>query len=79
MKALKFLLIFCFPLTAFSQADNSELQKMHNEDQDARKVKNMDWSIVGRQDKERQIRVFELIKLNQVVTAKDYYNSAMIF
>jgi tetratricopeptide (TPR) repeat protein len=79
MKALKFLLIFCFPLTVFSQTDNIELQKMYNEDQDARKVKKMDWSIIGRQDKERQIRVFELIKLKQVVTAKDYYNSAMIF
>ena len=74
-----FLFLFLFPLSVFSQTDNSELQKMYNEDQGSRMVRNIDWSVLSKQDKERESRVYELIKLGQIVTGKDYYNSAMIF
>ena len=78
-KFIEFLIIILFPLAIFSQTDNSELQKMYKEDQGSRMVKNIDWKLVSKQDKEREDRVYELIKLGQIVTGKDYYNSAMIF
>lgn len=78
-KFLKFLLLFIIPLSAFSQTDNIELQKMYSEDQDSRMVNNIDWTVLSKQDKERESRVYELIKSEQIVTGKDYYNSAMIF
>lgn len=79
MKALKFLIFLIFPFAVFSQTDNSELQKMYNEDQSSRMVKDIDWTVLSKQDKERESKVSELIKLGKIVTGKDYYNSAMIF
>jgi hypothetical protein len=79
MKALKFLILLLFPFAVFSQTDNNELQKMYNEDQSSRMVKDIDWTVLSKQDKERESRVSELIKSGQIVTGKDYYNSAMIF
>ncbi|MFA5298037.1 MAG: hypothetical protein WC389_07495 [Lutibacter sp.] len=76
---MKFLLLFLFPLAVFSQIDNSDLQKMYNEDQGSRMVKDIDWTVLSKQDKERESCVYELIKSGQIVTGKDYYNSAMIF
>lgn len=79
MKSIKFLFFLIFPLSVFSQTDNSELQKMYNDDQSSRMAKDINWTILSKQDKERENRVYELIKSGQVVTGKDYYNSAMIF
>lgn len=79
MKSMKFLFFLLFPLSVFSQTDNSELQKMYNEDQSSRMVKDINWTILSKQDKERENRVYELIKSGQVLTGKDHYNSAMIF
>jgi tetratricopeptide (TPR) repeat protein len=76
---MKFLLFCLIPLTVFSQINNIELQRMYNEDQAARMVKEIDWLVLTKQDRERQNRVYELIKARQIVTGKDYYNSAMIF
>ena len=78
-KFMKFLILLFFPLTVFSQTDNSELQKMYNEDQNSRMAKDIDWTVLSKQDKERENRVYEFIKLGQIVTGKDYFNSAMIF
>jgi tetratricopeptide (TPR) repeat protein len=78
-KFFKSLILVLFPLTIFSQTDNSELQKMYNEDQSSRMVTKIDWSILSKQDKERENRVYEMINAGQIVTGKDYYNSAMIF
>ena len=72
--------LFLSTLPTFSQpADNAELQKMHDEDQHSRSVPNIDWRILSRQDSLREVRVHEMIKEGKIVTAKDYYNSAMIF
>ena len=79
LKLAKAMFILLFPLSVYSQTDNTELQKMYNEDQGSRSAKNIDWSLLTKQDKEREKRVYELIKSNQVLTARDYYNSAMIF
>jgi tetratricopeptide (TPR) repeat protein len=76
---MKFLLFCLIPLTVFSQINNIELQRMYNEDQAARMVKEIDWLVLTKQDRERENRVYELIKARQIVTGKDYYNSAMIF
>ncbi|WP_306351043.1 tetratricopeptide repeat protein [Flavobacterium sp. '19STA2R22 D10 B1'] len=76
---IRFLFLCLFPWTVLSQTDNSELQKMYNEDQNSRSVKDIDWIILSKQDKEREKRVYELISSGKVVTGKDYYNSAMIF
>lgn len=71
-------LLFSY-LPTFSQIDNTELQKMYNEDQSSRKVKDIDWTILLREDGLRRVRVYELIKEGKIITGKDYYNSAMIF
>ena len=76
---IKFLLLFLFPLAVFAQTNNAELQKMYNEDQSSRLVKDIDWSVLSKQDREREKRVYELIKSGEIVTGKDYYHSAMIF
>lgn len=78
-KLLKILILFIFSLTALAQTDNSELQKMYDEDQNSRMSKNIDWSVLSKQDKEREKRVYEMINSGQIITGKDYYNSAMIF
>ena len=75
---LLFLFLSTFP-TLSQPADNAELQKMHDEDQHSRSVPNIDWRILSRQDSLREVRVHEMIKEGKIVTAKDYYNSAMIF
>lgn len=76
---LKSLVLFLFPLTALSQNDNAELQSMYSEDQRSRSGINIDWRVLTRQDSLREVRVHELIKTGEVKTARDYYNSAMIF
>lgn len=79
IKQLLALLLIAFSNYIFAQKDNSELQKMYNEDQSSRMVKNIDWTVLSKQDKERENRVFEMIKAGEIVTGMDYYNSAMIF
>ena len=74
------LLFFLAALPTIAQpTDNAELQRMHDEDQRSRSVPNIDWLTLSRQDSLREIRVHEMIKDGKIVTAKDYYNSAMIF
>ena len=82
MNKVLFTLLFHFlsacPMLA-QPPNNAELQKMHDEDQASRSVPNIDWMILTRQDSLREIRVHEMFKEGKIVTAKDYYNSAMIF
>lgn len=84
MKSTNFLnivFLILFPLTAFTQIDNSELQKMYDSDQSSRMLKDIeiDWILLSKQDKEREIRVYKMIEAGQITTSRDYYNSAMIF
>jgi tetratricopeptide (TPR) repeat protein len=76
---IKVFTLLLFPFAGFSQTDNLELQKMYDEDQRARSVSNINWKTLSKQDSLREVRVYELIKTGQLVTGKDYYNSAMIF
>jgi tetratricopeptide (TPR) repeat protein len=74
------LLLVCIATCSYAQhADNEELQKMHDEDQRARSVPNINWLVLSRQDSLREARVHEMIRDGKIITAKDYYNSAMIF
>lgn len=76
---LKACSLLLFSVTAFSQTDNPELQKMYDEDQASRLVSNIDWVALSKQDSLREVRVYELIRSGGLKTGKDYYNSAMIF
>lgn len=76
------LILMFLPFAIFAQTtDNSELTKMHDDDQNARMVgfENIDWKILTPQDSLRRVRVLELIDSHQIITGKDYYRSAMIF
>jgi len=75
---LFYLLLFSSAVWAQNK-DNAELQKMYDEDQGARKVPDINWSVLIKQDSIRQARVLEMIRDGKIVTGKDYYNSAMIF
>lgn len=76
---LKACSLLLFSVTAFSQTDNPELQKMYDEDQASRLVSNIDWVALSKQDSLREVMVYELIRNGGLKTGKDYYNSAMIF
>jgi tetratricopeptide (TPR) repeat protein len=76
---LPVLLLFCTFSARAQPSDNTELQKMYDEDQSARSSANIDWMVLSKQDSLREVKVYEFIKAGKIVTAKDYYNSAMIF
>lgn len=74
------LILFFCPFMTFSQtADNAELKKMYNEDQNSRMSSNIDWNELSKEDNIREKRVYELINSGQIITGMDYYHSAMIF
>lgn len=74
------LLLLIFPLVIFSQTkDNPELQKMADDDQNARKVANINWSVLSKEDSDRRERILVLMKENKVQTAKDYFNAGIVF
>ena len=82
MKTYIYLLMFLLSTSEISfaqQTDNTELQKMYNEDQQSRSTSKIDWRVLSKQDSLREARVYELIKEGKLITGKDYYNSAMIF
>lgn len=77
---LQVLAISSFAVTIYGQVkDNTELNKMYEEDQTSRAKSIIDWNILSKQDSIREARVYELIKEGKIVTGRDYYNSAMIF
>jgi tetratricopeptide (TPR) repeat protein len=75
--------VFCsfLPIQTYAQAstDNTELQKMADDDQQARMTSNIDWKLLNQQDSMRRVRVFELLKEKKVVTAKDHFNAGIVF
>lgn len=75
------LLLLISVVSIAQKKDNAELQKMYDEDQKVRTSinANIDWHSVSIQDSLRRVRVYELIREGKVITAKDYYHSAMIF
>ena len=59
--------------------DNLELIEIYKNDQNDRKVDNIDWKVVSVNDSLREQRVHQLLDSNKVRTAKDYHNAAMVF
>ncbi|PRY48352.1 tetratricopeptide repeat protein [Arcticibacter pallidicorallinus] len=74
------VILILLPLRTISQVnDNAELKKMHDEDQNARRVSKIDWTQLDSVDSLHRSRVYELINQGAILTRKDYYHSAMIF
>ncbi len=59
--------------------ENLELVEIYNMDQADRKTDSIDWKVVWKKDSLRQVRVYELLDSNKVITSIDYRNAAMIF
>lgn len=59
--------------------DNEELIEIYKADQADRQTQPIDWNIVSKRDSLREVRVYELLDSNKVLTSLDYHNSAMIF
>lgn len=68
------------PLTTSAQQvkDNAVLQQMADQDQQERLKEPVDWTELNRQDSIRRLKVFELIRLREVITAKDHFNAGII-
>jgi hypothetical protein len=74
------LTIFIVNFSALAQTkDNAKIKKMYEDDQRARKVQNINWVLLNKNNSIRAKRVSELIDSGKIVTGKDYYHSAMIF
>lgn len=75
--------VLSFFIPARSQAqtvtDNIEMQRLADEDQQSRSKGNIDWKVLMKEDSLRRVRVFELIKEEQLRTGKDYLNAGIIF
>ncbi len=74
-----FLLLFLCTTSFAQNHNNSELEKMYNEDQSARKVQKIDWFQLNKDDSLRQRRAYEMLDSGRVVSGKDYYHVAMIY
>ncbi|MCD8539289.1 MAG: hypothetical protein LRY55_05635 [Leadbetterella sp.] len=59
--------------------DNPELQKMADADQSARMSSKVDWRVLNREDSLRRKRILELLREGKVITARDHYNSGIVF
>ncbi|MET3036243.1 tetratricopeptide repeat protein [Chryseobacterium sp. NRRL B-14859] len=78
--SIHLLFFLVLSVKIFSQtADNPELQKMADDDQNARKASNINWMILSKEDSLRRARIFVLLKENKVNTAKDHFNSGIVF
>ncbi|MBL7707037.1 MAG: hypothetical protein JNM21_15930 [Taibaiella sp.] len=71
---------FLLPLAASAQQvkDNAVLQQMADEDQQQRLKATVDWAGLNREDSIRRLKVFELIRHQEVITAKDHLNAGII-
>ena len=73
------LVVACAAHSAMAAPDTSEeLARLFTQDQADRKAQDIDWSVVGARDDERERRVKELIAADALRTGADYYHAAMI-
>src|SRR6266404_6294718 len=64
---------------ASGDKDNEELKRLYAEDQGDRTPKagkEIDWSVVGPRDKQREARVKEVYEKGELHTGPDYYHVA---
>lgn len=59
--------------------DIEELQRMADEDQQARMTETINWTVLNKEDSLRRVRVLDLMKEDKLKTAKDHLNAGIIF
>lgn len=61
-------------------ADNIEMTKLFEADQDARKsTRGVDWDKLNKEDAERRVAIQKLLDEHKLHTGNDYYHAAFIF
>lgn len=73
------LMILCISISTGQQEDNEELTTLYKADQSDRKAVKRDWKQISFRDSIRRKKVTSLLESNQIKTANDYENAAMIF
>src|SRR5207244_3446913 len=69
------------PAAADQPKDNEELARLYREDQGDRTPgagKTIDWAVVGPRDREREARIKELYKADELHTGADFFHAAMV-
>lgn len=65
--------------TQIFELDNAELISIYISDQTDRNSHDINWDEVGKRDSLRRIRVNEILESNDIITARDHKNAAMVF
>ena len=65
--------------TQIFELDNAELISIYISDQTDRNSHDLNWHEVSKRDSLRRIRVNEILESNNIVTARDNKNAAMVF
>ncbi len=79
MNVLKITTLLLLTVHIAYGQDNTELQQMAEADQQARMGQQIDWAELNKQDSLRRARATELLDAGLVKTAKDFYNTGIIF
>ena len=81
MRLLVALLAFamCLPAQPAPCTASDELREIFNADQADREESPVDWSVVGRRDRERRERVGELIAAAELQCPVDFFHAAMVY
>ena len=74
-----FAVAMCLPAQTVPCAGSDELAEIYIADQDDRKENLIDWSVVGRRDRERRERVGELIAAAELRCPVDFFHAAMVY
>lgn len=75
-----YISIVFYTITGMIHAqDIEELQRMADEDQQARMTETINWTVLNKEDSLRRVRVLDLMKENKLKTAKDHLNAGIIF
>ena len=73
-----FAIAMCVPAQTVPCSASDELGEIFVADQDDRKESPIDWSVVGRRDRERRERVGELIAAAELRCPVDFFRAAMV-
>ena len=74
-----FAIAVCVPAQTVPCAASDELEEIFRADQDDRAASPIDWSYVGRRDRDRRERVGELIAAAEVRCPVDVFRAAMVY
>lgn len=79
MNYLKIITLLLFVWQTGVAQDNIELQKMADDDQQARMKPGIDWVKLNEQDSLRRVRAKSMLDAGDVKTGRDFYNTGIIF